>query len=131
MGWNISWNFPKNLQKIYKKFQMFCLLGNVHFFATLVWNDMRASKWWQDFYSACQLLMVVFAGSEPYLWRCVLVVHVCFVLFFQSPWGPPVLAPAPCSLADVMSEQLARQLDEEGSPFPEIPEWVSNTYISD
>ncbi len=52
----------------------------------------------------------------------VLVVHVCFVLFFQSPWGPPVLAPAPCSLADVMSEQLARQLHEEGSTFPEIPE---------
>uniref|UniRef100_A0A673M8A0 non-specific serine/threonine protein kinase n=1 Tax=Sinocyclocheilus rhinocerous TaxID=307959 RepID=A0A673M8A0_9TELE len=35
--------------------------------------------------------------------------------FFQSPWGAPVLAPAPCSLADVMSEQLARQLHEEGS----------------
>uniref|UniRef100_A0A673MBJ3 Serine/threonine-protein kinase RIO3 n=1 Tax=Sinocyclocheilus rhinocerous TaxID=307959 RepID=A0A673MBJ3_9TELE len=42
--------------------------------------------------------------------------------FFQSPWGAPVLAPAPCSLADVMSEQLARQLHEEGSPFPEIPD---------
>uniref|UniRef100_A0A673M0T3 non-specific serine/threonine protein kinase n=1 Tax=Sinocyclocheilus rhinocerous TaxID=307959 RepID=A0A673M0T3_9TELE len=39
-----------------------------------------------------------------------------------SPWGAPVLAPAPCSLADVMSEQLARQLHEEGSPFPEIPD---------
>uniref|UniRef100_A0A673MBI6 non-specific serine/threonine protein kinase n=1 Tax=Sinocyclocheilus rhinocerous TaxID=307959 RepID=A0A673MBI6_9TELE len=40
----------------------------------------------------------------------------------KSPWGAPVLAPAPCSLADVMSEQLARQLHEEGSPFPEIPD---------
>ncbi len=76
---------------------------------------------WQDFYSACQLLMVRWSVS---------VFHVCFVLFFQSPWGAPVLAPAPCSLADVMSEQLARQLHEEGGPIPEIPEWVSNTYIS-
>ncbi|XP_026057341.1 serine/threonine-protein kinase RIO3-like [Carassius auratus] len=40
----------------------------------------------------------------------------------KSPWGAPVLAPAPCSLADVMSEQLARQLHEEGSSFPEIPD---------
>uniref|UniRef100_A0A8C2KY17 Serine/threonine-protein kinase RIO3 n=1 Tax=Cyprinus carpio TaxID=7962 RepID=A0A8C2KY17_CYPCA len=41
---------------------------------------------------------------------------------FQSPWGAPVLAPAPCSLADVMSEQLARELHEESNPFPEIPD---------
>uniref|UniRef100_A0A671MPB9 Serine/threonine-protein kinase RIO3 n=1 Tax=Sinocyclocheilus anshuiensis TaxID=1608454 RepID=A0A671MPB9_9TELE len=40
----------------------------------------------------------------------------------KSPWGAPVLAPAPCSLADVMSEQLARELHEEGIPFPEIPD---------
>ncbi|TRY91383.1 hypothetical protein DNTS_013514 [Danionella cerebrum] len=37
----------------------------------------------------------------------------------QSPWGAPALAPSPCSLADVMSEQLARQLHEEGTTFPE------------
>uniref|UniRef100_A0A673FJG4 Serine/threonine-protein kinase RIO3 n=1 Tax=Sinocyclocheilus rhinocerous TaxID=307959 RepID=A0A673FJG4_9TELE len=42
--------------------------------------------------------------------------------FKPSPWCAPVLAPAPCSLADVMSEQLARELHEEGIPFPEIPD---------
>ncbi|ROI16400.1 Serine/threonine-protein kinase RIO3 [Anabarilius grahami] len=40
----------------------------------------------------------------------------------KSPWGAPALAPSQCSLADVMSEQLARQLDEEGNTFPDCPD---------
>ncbi|XP_056155302.1 serine/threonine-protein kinase RIO3 [Lampris incognitus] len=37
----------------------------------------------------------------------------------QSPWGVSSVAPS-CSLADVMSEQLAKQLDEENNPFPSL-----------
>ncbi|XP_048832867.1 serine/threonine-protein kinase RIO3 [Brienomyrus brachyistius] len=36
----------------------------------------------------------------------------------KNPWGAPNKAATPCSLADVMSEQLAKQLDEECSVFP-------------
>lgn len=41
----------------------------------------------------------------------------------KNPWGQaaPVVAPA-CSLNDVMSEQLARQLEEEEGPFPSLAE---------
>ncbi|KAJ8378164.1 hypothetical protein AAFF_G00245500 [Aldrovandia affinis] len=40
----------------------------------------------------------------------------------KGPWGTPNAADPPCSLAEVMSEQLAKQLDEECSAFPTIPE---------
>ncbi|XP_023663201.1 serine/threonine-protein kinase RIO3 [Paramormyrops kingsleyae] len=36
----------------------------------------------------------------------------------KNPWGASNEAATPCSLADVMSEQLATQLDEECSVFP-------------
>ncbi|XP_054621056.1 serine/threonine-protein kinase RIO3 isoform X2 [Dunckerocampus dactyliophorus] len=38
----------------------------------------------------------------------------------KSPWGPAAPAAPSCSLADVMSEQLARQLDEENQMFPSL-----------
>ena len=41
---------------------------------------------------------------------------------FQSPWGPVAPAAPACSLTDVMSEQLARQLEEENGVFPALPE---------
>lgn len=44
------------------------------------------------------------------------------IVLFQNPWGAPTLAPSPCSLTDVMSEQLARQLHDEGNS--DCPEWV-------
>ncbi|XP_068199749.1 serine/threonine-protein kinase RIO3 isoform X2 [Antennarius striatus] len=36
----------------------------------------------------------------------------------KGPWGPAAPTAPPCSLADVMSEQLARQLEEEDHTFP-------------
>lgn len=36
----------------------------------------------------------------------------------KSPWGSAPAAPPACSLSDVMSEQLAKQLDEENNLFP-------------
>uniref|UniRef100_A0A3Q1J8K5 Serine/threonine-protein kinase RIO3 n=1 Tax=Anabas testudineus TaxID=64144 RepID=A0A3Q1J8K5_ANATE len=41
---------------------------------------------------------------------------------FLSPWGSVAPAAPACSLADVMSEQLARQLDEENNAFPTLTE---------
>ncbi|XP_030624367.1 serine/threonine-protein kinase RIO3 [Chanos chanos] len=40
----------------------------------------------------------------------------------KSPWGAPAVTATPCSLADVMSEQLAKQLHEECSSFPICPD---------
>ncbi|KAG7254068.1 hypothetical protein CRUP_038889 [Coryphaenoides rupestris] len=41
----------------------------------------------------------------------------------KSPWGA-AKPPAPsCSLSDVMSEELARQLDEEYNAFPTLKDW--------
>lgn len=36
----------------------------------------------------------------------------------KSPWGAVPVAPPACSLSEVMSEQLAKQLDEENNLFP-------------
>lgn len=41
----------------------------------------------------------------------------------KSPWGLAAVEPA-CSLTDVMSEQLARQLENEEGGFPSLAEWV-------
>uniref|UniRef100_A0A8C7Q5Z5 Serine/threonine-protein kinase RIO3 n=1 Tax=Oncorhynchus mykiss TaxID=8022 RepID=A0A8C7Q5Z5_ONCMY len=44
-------------------------------------------------------------------------------MVLQSPWGATTTkAVSPCSLADVMSEQLAKQLDEESNAFPDSPD---------
>lgn len=40
----------------------------------------------------------------------------------KSPWGSAPVAVPSCSLADVMSEQLAKQLDEDGDIAPEFPD---------
>ncbi|XP_071369492.1 serine/threonine-protein kinase RIO3 isoform X2 [Centroberyx affinis] len=40
----------------------------------------------------------------------------------KSPWGSVAPAAPSCSLADVMSEQLARQLDDENNAFPTLPD---------
>ncbi|XP_056593585.1 serine/threonine-protein kinase RIO3 [Triplophysa dalaica] len=39
----------------------------------------------------------------------------------KNPWGAPAMPPSPCSLADVMSEQLARQLHDDGNSFSDCP----------
>ncbi|KAM6900111.1 serine/threonine-protein kinase RIO3 [Xenentodon cancila] len=38
----------------------------------------------------------------------------------KSPWGPVAPAAPACSLTEVMSEQLAKQLDEENGVFPAL-----------
>uniref|UniRef100_A0A674NC56 Serine/threonine-protein kinase RIO3 n=1 Tax=Takifugu rubripes TaxID=31033 RepID=A0A674NC56_TAKRU len=50
----------------------------------------------------------------------------------KSPWGQaaPAVAPA-CSLNDVMSEQLARQLEEEEGPFPSLADPTADLLLSD
>lgn len=40
----------------------------------------------------------------------------------QNPWGSVAPAAPSCSLADVMSEQLAKQLDEENNVVPALSE---------
>lgn len=40
----------------------------------------------------------------------------------KSPWGSVAPAAPACSLADVMSEQLAKQLDDENNEFPTLPD---------
>ena len=40
----------------------------------------------------------------------------------QSPWSSLAPAAPACSLTDVMSEQLARQLEDEDSGFPALTE---------
>ncbi|XP_041923753.1 serine/threonine-protein kinase RIO3 [Alosa sapidissima] len=40
----------------------------------------------------------------------------------KSPWGTVRPVQTPCSLSDVMSEQLAKQLDDENNAFPICPE---------
>lgn len=44
------------------------------------------------------------------------------VLSLQCPWGTPENTTISCSLADVMSEQLAKelQLEEESVAFPKV-----------
>ncbi|KAJ7338744.1 hypothetical protein JRQ81_012646 [Phrynocephalus forsythii] len=50
----------------------------------------------------------------------------------KCPWGTPESATISCSFADVMSEQLAKelQLDEESSVFPEVVSVVEGPFIS-
>lgn len=40
----------------------------------------------------------------------------------KTPWGSAPPAVPACSLADVMSEQLAKQLDDENNSIPEFPD---------
>ncbi|CAF95941.1 unnamed protein product, partial [Tetraodon nigroviridis] len=51
----------------------------------------------------------------------------------KNPWGLPTAAPAApaCSLADVMSEQLARQLEDEDSSFPSLADPTADLLLSD
>ncbi|XP_062986709.1 serine/threonine-protein kinase RIO3 [Elgaria multicarinata webbii] len=50
----------------------------------------------------------------------------------KCPWGTPKNTTISCSLADVMSEQLAKemQLEEESSAFPEVVSAVEGPFIS-
>ncbi|XP_061453054.1 serine/threonine-protein kinase RIO3 isoform X1 [Rhineura floridana] len=50
----------------------------------------------------------------------------------KCPWGTPKNTTISCSLADVMSEQLAKelQLEEENSAFPEVVSVVEGSLIS-
>lgn len=61
-------------------------------------------------------------AKESIMFDCIAVNSFeCMVL--QSPWGATTTkVVSPCSLADVMSEQLAKQLDEESNAFPDSPE---------
>ncbi|XP_044279955.1 serine/threonine-protein kinase RIO3 isoform X2 [Varanus komodoensis] len=51
---------------------------------------------------------------------------------YNCPWGAPKNPTISCSLADVMSEQLAKelQLEEEDSAFPEVTSVVEGPFIS-
>ncbi|GLD70114.1 serine/threonine-protein kinase RIO3 [Lates japonicus] len=49
----------------------------------------------------------------------------------KSPWGSVAPAAPACSLVDVMSEQLARQLDEENNAFPALAEPGADLLLSD
>ncbi|XP_054479025.1 serine/threonine-protein kinase RIO3 [Anoplopoma fimbria] len=49
----------------------------------------------------------------------------------KSPWGPVAPAPPACSLADVMSEQLAKQLEDENIAFPTLTHPGSDLLLSD
>ncbi|XP_015252279.1 PREDICTED: serine/threonine-protein kinase RIO3 [Cyprinodon variegatus] len=49
----------------------------------------------------------------------------------KSPWGSVGPAPPACSLTDVMSEQLARQLDEENSAFPGLSDPAADLLLSE
>ncbi|XP_033010929.1 serine/threonine-protein kinase RIO3 [Lacerta agilis] len=50
----------------------------------------------------------------------------------KCPWGAPKNTTISCSFADVMSEQLAKelQLEEENSSFPEVVSAVEGSFIS-
>ncbi|XP_058473612.1 serine/threonine-protein kinase RIO3 isoform X1 [Solea solea] len=48
----------------------------------------------------------------------------------KSPWGSVIVDAPACSLTDVMSEQLAKQLDDENE-FPDLTESVSDLLLSD
>lgn len=48
----------------------------------------------------------------------------------KSPWGAVAPAAPSCSLSDVMSEQLARQLDEENNAFPTLIDPDANLLLS-
>uniref|UniRef100_A0A8D3AIJ6 Serine/threonine-protein kinase RIO3 n=1 Tax=Scophthalmus maximus TaxID=52904 RepID=A0A8D3AIJ6_SCOMX len=63
---------------------------------------------------------------------CVSVcVYVSLSLSLQSPWGSATPAAPACSLADVMSEQLATQLDEENNTVPALSEPGADVTLSD
>lgn len=47
----------------------------------------------------------------------------------QTPWGFVVKQPPACSLTDVMSEQLAKQLDEENEAFASLNKYVSYPFM--
>ncbi|KAF0028599.1 hypothetical protein F2P81_019686 [Scophthalmus maximus] len=49
----------------------------------------------------------------------------------KSPWGSATPAAPACSLADVMSEQLATQLDEENNTVPALSEPGADVTLSD
>ncbi|XP_035269294.1 serine/threonine-protein kinase RIO3 [Anguilla anguilla] len=49
----------------------------------------------------------------------------------KSPWGAPKQVVAACSLADVMSEQLAKQLDEECNVFPTCPDVSEPLFVGE
>ncbi|XP_038161659.1 serine/threonine-protein kinase RIO3 [Cyprinodon tularosa] len=49
----------------------------------------------------------------------------------KSPWGSVGPAPPACSLTDVMSEQLARQLDEENGAFPGLSDPAADLLLSE
>ncbi|KAF7649927.1 hypothetical protein LDENG_00133440 [Lucifuga dentata] len=48
----------------------------------------------------------------------------------KTPWGLAAPVAPACSLADVMSEQLARQLDEENNTFPELTDPAADLFLS-
>ncbi|KAM7390037.1 hypothetical protein PAMA_008284 [Pampus argenteus] len=48
----------------------------------------------------------------------------------KNPWGRTLAAPA-CSLADVMSEQLAKQLDDENNAFPTLTDPGADLLLPD
>ncbi|KAL6097471.1 riok3 [Pungitius sinensis] len=49
----------------------------------------------------------------------------------KTPWGFVVKQPPACSLTDVMSEQLAKQLEEENSTFPSLHDPGADLLLSD
>uniref|UniRef100_G3N771 Serine/threonine-protein kinase RIO3 n=1 Tax=Gasterosteus aculeatus aculeatus TaxID=481459 RepID=G3N771_GASAC len=49
----------------------------------------------------------------------------------KTPWGFVVKQPPACSLTDVMSEQLAKQLDEENEAFASLNNPVADLLLSD
>lgn len=70
-----------------------------------------------------QLVLELLVANCPYYQRCHCISH-CLKqnIYLQCPWGTPKTASISCSLADVMSEQLAKelQLEEENAAFPEV-----------
>lgn len=59
-------------------------------------------------------------AKESIMFVCIAVNSFeCMVL--QSPWGATTTkVVCPCSFTDVMSEQLAKQLDDESHYFPDF-----------
>ncbi|KAM4533321.1 serine/threonine-protein kinase RIO3 [Odontesthes bonariensis] len=49
----------------------------------------------------------------------------------KSPWGSVAPAPPACSLTEVMSEELARQLDEENNVLPALSDPGADLLLSD
>lgn len=49
----------------------------------------------------------------------------------KSPWGTTSQVAAPCSLSDVMSEELAKQLEQECGTFPICPDACDPLFVVD